>query len=132
RRGAPMTGRALSVYLQSLLVGGNLTTTYLIGNTVRLFLLHPDQLQRMNTDPSRINSAVEEVLRYEGPVDITGRIASRDLEIGGCPVKQTQSMLLSLRGANRDPEAFPDPHRFDITRKQAPHVAFGGGAHVCI
>ncbi|HVU20839.1 MAG TPA: cytochrome P450, partial [Rhizomicrobium sp.] len=75
---------------------------------------------------------VEEVLRYESPVDITGRIAPRDMEVGGCPVKQRQSMFASLRGANRDPEAFPDPHRFDIARKDAPHVAFGGGLHLCI
>jgi cytochrome P450 len=72
------------------------------------------------------------VLRYEPPVDITGRIASREMEIGGCPVHTRQSMLLSLRGANRDPEVFDDPHRFDITRKKIPHVAFGGGAHICI
>jgi cytochrome P450 len=130
--GAPITDGELSVNLQSLLVGGNLTTTDLIGNAVRLFLLHPEQLEKLKADPSLINSAVEEVLRYEGPVDITGRIASRDLDIGGCPVKKTQSLLLSLRGANRDPDAFPEPHRFDIARKQSPHVAFGGGAHLCI
>jgi hypothetical protein len=131
-KGAPITDGELSVNLQSLLVGGNLTTTDLIGNAVRLFLLNPDQLAKLKAEPSLINSAVEEVLRYEGPVDITGRIASRDLEIGGCPVKQTQSMLLSLRGANRDSAVFSEPHRFDITRKEAPHVAFGGGAHLCI
>ena len=52
--------------------------------------------------------------------------------VGGCPVRQSQSMFMSLRGANRDPVAFPDPHRFDIARKGAPHVAFGGGLHLCI
>ena len=86
----------------------------------------------LKSEPALINSAVEEVLRFEGPVDITGRIASRDLEIGGCPIRKTQSVMLSLRGANRDPEVFPDPHRFDISRKSAPHVAFGGGTHLCI
>ena len=65
-------------------------------------------------------------------MDITARIASRDMEIGGCPVRQTQAVLTSLRGANRDPAVFPDPHRFDITRKDAPHIAFGGGTHICI
>src|SRR5438105_1066430 len=130
--GAPISDGELSVNLQSLLVGGNLTTTDLMGNAVRLFLLNPDQLERLKVDPALVNSAVEEALRYEGPVDVTGRIASRDLDIGGCPVKETQSMLLSLRGANRDPATFPEPHRFDVARKDAPHVAFGGGAHVCI
>jgi len=130
--GAPITDGELSVNLQSLLVGGNLTTTDLIGNGVRLFLLHGDQLAKLKANPSLINSAIEEVLRYEGPVDITGRIASRDLEIGGACVRKTQSMLLSLRGANRDPAVFSEPHRFDIARKESPHVAFGGGAHLCI
>ena len=130
--GAPLTDGELSNNLQGLLIGGNLTTTDLIGNAVWLFLTHPEELAKLKADPSLINSAVEEVLRYESPVDITGRIAPRDMEIAGCPVKQTQSLLVSLRGANRDPEIFPDPHRFDISRKDAPHVAFGGGAHLCI
>jgi cytochrome P450 len=130
--GAPITDDELSVNLQSLLVGGNLTTTDLIGNAVYHFLKNPDQLAKLKADPSLINSAVEEVLRYEGPVDVTGRIASREMEVGGCPVHRTQAMTMSLRGANHDPEVFSDPHRFDITRKDAPHVAFGGGAHLCI
>ena len=88
---------------------------------------------KLKSEPALINSAVEEVLRFEGPVDITGRIASRWIStFGGCPIRKTQSVMLSLRGANHDPEIFPDPHRFDISRKSAPHVAFGGGTHLCI
>ena len=104
----------------------------LIGNAIWLLLKHPDQLAKLKAEPSLINGAVEEVLRYESPVDITGRIAPREMAVRGCPIHQTQSMIMSLRGANRDPEAFPDPDRFDITRKNAPHVAFGGGLHLCI
>jgi|HubBroStandDraft_6_1064221.scaffolds.fasta_scaffold14199_4 cytochrome P450 len=130
--GAPLTDGEISFNLQGLLVGGNLTTTDLIGNGIWLLLTHPQELVKLKADSSLINSTVEEILRYESPVDITGRIASRDMEVGGCPVHKTQSMFLSLRGANRDPEVFPDPHRFDISRKDAPHVAFGGGAHLCI
>ncbi len=130
--GAPLGDGEISNNLQGLLIGGNLTTTDLIGNAIWLFLTHPEELAKLKTDPSLINNAVEEVLRYESPVDITGRIAPRDMEVGGCPVKQRQSMFASLRGANRDPAAFPDPHRFDIARKDAPHVAFGGGLHLCI
>lgn len=130
--GAPLSDGEISNNLQGLLIGGNLTTTDLIGNAIWLFLTHPDQLAKLKADPLLINGAVEEVLRYESPVDITGRIAPRDMKVGGCPVRQTQSMLMSLRGANRDPEIFPDPHRFDIARKDAPHVAFGGGTHLCI
>ncbi|HTT99951.1 MAG TPA: cytochrome P450, partial [Rhizomicrobium sp.] len=130
--GAPLSDGEISNNLQGLLIGGNLTTTDLIGNAIWLFLTHPSELAKLKADPSLVNTAVEEVLRYESPVDITGRIAPRDIDVGGCPVKQRQSMLASLRGANRDPEAFPDPHRFDIARKDAPHVAFGGGLHLCI
>ncbi|HVZ91524.1 MAG TPA: cytochrome P450 [Rhizomicrobium sp.] len=130
--GAPLSRGEISNNLQGLLIGGNLTTTDLIGNAIFLFLTHPGELAKLRADPQLINSAVEEVLRYESPVDITGRIAPRDMEVGGCPVKQRQSLFASLRAANRDPQAFPDPHRFDISRKDAPHVAFGGGLHLCI
>jgi len=129
---AELSDQDLATNLSALLVAGNLTTTDLIGNAVRLFLTHPDELAKLRADPGLISAAVEEALRYEPPVDVTGRIASRDLAVGGCPIKASQSMLLSLRGANRDPEVFDQPDRFDITRKKSPHVAFGGGAHICI
>lgn len=130
--GADLSDVELRINLTALLVGGNLTTTDLIGNAVRLFLLNPGELAKLRADPSLINAAVEEVLRYEPPVDITARIASRDMEVGGCPVKAHQALIVSLRGANRDPAAFDDPHHFNITRKHVPHVSFGGGAHICI
>jgi cytochrome P450 len=130
--GAELAEGEISNNLQGLLIGGNLTTTDLIGNAVWLLLKNPGELAKLKADPSLINSCVEEVLRYESPVDVTGRVAPRDMEVGGCPVKQTQALFMSLRGANRDPAAFPDPHRFDISRKDAPHVAFGGGLHLCI
>ncbi|HEX5378455.1 MAG TPA: cytochrome P450 [Phenylobacterium sp.] len=130
--GAPLSDEELRINLGALLVGGNLTTTDLIGNGVRLLLLHPQELAKLRADPGLINGVVEEILRYEPPVDITGRIASHDMEVGGCPVKTSQAMTLSLRAANRDPEVFPDPDRFDISRKRQAHMAFGGGAHICI
>jgi cytochrome P450 len=130
--GADLADVDVAINLIALLVGGNLTTTDLIGNGARLFMLNPGERAKLAADPGLIGAAVEEVLRYEPPVDITGRIASRDMDIGGCPVRQSQSMMVSLRGANRDPTVFEDPHRFDITRRKSPHVAFGGGAHICI
>src|ERR1700689_5342792 len=130
--GADLKDGEISNNLQGLLIGGNLTTTDLIGNAIWLFLTHPEELAKLKAEPALINSAVEEVLRYESPVDVTARIAPREMEVGGCPIHKTQAMMASLRGANRDPEAFPDPHRFDIARKGAPHIAFGGGAHLCI
>jgi hypothetical protein len=130
--GAELSDGDLISNLNILLVAGNLTTTDLIGNAVRLLLTHPEELAKLRADPSLIGAVVEEVLRFEPPVDITGRIASREMEVGGCPIHPHQSMLMSLRGANRDPDVFEAPETFNITRKKAPHVAFGGGAHICI
>jgi cytochrome P450 len=130
--GAPLSDIEVQINLTALLIGGNLTTTDLIGNGVRLLLLNPVELAKLQADPGIINAVVEEILRYEPPVDITGRIASEDIEVGGCPVRASQSMTFSLRAANRDPEVFDDPHRFDVSRKHRPHMAFGGGAHICI
>jgi cytochrome P450 len=130
--GAELRDEEIATNLIALLVGGNLTTSDLIGNGVRLLLTHPQELAKLMADPSLATAAVEEVLRYESPVDITSRIASRDMEVGGCPVAQRQTFLVSLRAANRDPSIFEDPDRFDVTRKHAPHVAFGGGSHICI
>jgi cytochrome P450 len=131
-QGAPISDVELRINLTALLVGGNLTTTDLIGNAVRLLLLNPGELAKLKADPTLISATVEEALRYEPPVDATGRVASRDMELGGCPVRQTQTFTAFLRAANRDPARFEDPDRFDITRPHHPHVAFGGGAHICI
>jgi cytochrome P450 len=130
--GALLSEGEISNNLQGLLIGGNLTTTDLIGNAIWLLVMHPAELAKLRAEPALINSCVEEVLRYEAPVDMTGRIAPREMNIGGCPVKPHQQMFLSLRAANRDPDAFPQPDRFDISRRNAPHVAFGGGLHLCI
>ena len=130
--GADLSDGELRINLSALLVGGNLTTTDLIGNGVRLLLLHPAELAKLRTDPGIVNAVVEEVLRYEPPIDITGRIASSPTQVAGCPMKAGQAMMLMLRAANHDPEVFEDPHRFDVSRAKKPHVAFGGGAHICI
>ena len=130
--GAELSDGELRINLSALLIGGNLTTTDLIGNGVRLLLRNPSELAKLKADPGLINAVVEETLRYEPPVDITGRIASHDMEVGGCPVKQKQSLTMFLRAANRDPEVFENPDAFDVSRAKKPHVAFGGGAHICI
>src|SRR5580658_3539697 len=130
--GAPLSDAELRINLSALLIGGNLTTTDLIGNAVRLLLTNPAELAKLKADPAIINAVVEEALRYEPPVDITGRVASHDMEVGGCPVKQKESLTVFLRAANRDPAVFEDPDAFDVSRAKKPHVAFGGGAHICI
>ena len=130
--GAALSDGELRLNLSALLIGGNLTTTDLIGNAVRLLLRHPDELAKLAAEPGLISGLVEETLRYEPPIDITGRIASEDIDVDGCPVRATQALTLFLRAANRDPAAFEDPERFDIAKKRKPHVAFGGGSHICI
>ncbi len=130
--GADLSDAELRINLTALLVGGNLTTTDLIGNGVRALLTHPEQLAKLKADPGIANAVVEEILRYEPPVDITGRIAPGAMTVGGCPVTQGQQIFMMLRGANHDPAVYDDPHRFDVSRKHRPHVAFGGGAHICI
>ena len=130
--GAPLSDNELLINLAALLIGGNLTTTDLIGNAVRLLLLNPGELAKLKADASLINQVVEEALRFEPPVDSTARIASADIELGGVPVKPAQSLICHLRAANRDPNAFDEPNRFDVSVKRKPHVAFGGGAHICI
>jgi len=130
--GAQLSDIELLINLSALLIGGNLTTTDLIGNAVRLLLLNPGELAKLKADPALINQVVEETLRYEPPVDSTARIASHDMDVGGCPVKTSQSLLFHLRAANRDPAAFDHPELFDVSAKRRPHVAFGGGAHICI
>jgi cytochrome P450 len=115
-----------------LLVAGNVTTTDLIGNGVWTLLRHPDQLRRLRDDPSLIANAVEEILRIESPVVQAARIATNDLVIGGCPIRRGESIVTSLAAANRDPDAYPEPDRFDITRPDVHHHSFGGGAHFCL
>jgi len=129
---ARLSDSEIRVNLLNLLLGGNVTTADLIASAVWLLLSHPSELAKYKADPVLINAVIEETLRYEPPTQGTQRIAPRDMEIAGCPIKKTQVVATMLYAANRDPVVFPDPHRFDITRTGAAHMAFGGGAHVCI
>lgn len=118
--------------LEALLVGGNLTTTDLIGNGIWLLLTHPEQAAALRTNPDLAAQAVEEVLRYEAPVQATSRIVPDERTVAGCPMHKSQPVWMSLAAANRDPEIFDAPQVFDITKKRASHIAFGGGPHICI
>jgi hypothetical protein len=129
---ADMSDDELLLNLQALLVGGNLTTTDLIGNGVWLFLNHPDQLAALKANPALGAQAVEEVLRFEAPVSATSRILAEDQQVAGCPMKARQAVFCSLASANRDEATFDAPDAFDITLKRPSHVAFGGGPHICI
>jgi len=115
-----------------LLIAGNETTTNLIGNAMYSLLTHPDQLELLRSDPSLMPSAVEELLRFNGPVQATGRVAKKDIEIGGVTVKEGQVALVLLGSANHDPAKFPDPERLDLRRNPTDHLAFGDGIHFCL
>jgi cytochrome P450 len=113
------------------MVGGQETTTNLIGNGMLTLLRNADQMRRLQQDPSLIPSGVEEMLRYESPSQHTGRIAPEDVELGGRLIRKGQAVMAVMAAANRDPERFSDPDRFDIARKDNRHLAFGYAAHFC-
>ena len=130
--GEQLTEREIVTMCDLLLVAGNVTTSDLIGNGVRALLENPDQLRLLQQRPSLLPNAIEEMMRYDPPVTQTGRIAPRDVEIGGVPIRQGQSITTDLGAANRDPDVYPDPDRFDVEREDTHHQAFGGGAHLCL
>ena len=115
-----------------LLVAGHETTRNLIGNGVYTLLTHPQSLGELREDPKLISSAVEEVLRFESPVQAFGRATRTDLEIEGAHVAAGSSIYVVIGAAHRDPSQFSDPEQFDIRRKHIRHMAFGGDAHVCL
>ncbi len=104
-----------------LFAAGFETTTNLIGNGLLALLRHPDQLERLRRDPAMLPSAVEELLRYDSPVQVNGRIALDDVEIDGHAFPVGSTVLTLLGAANRDPRRFPDPHRLDVGRSDGPH-----------
>ncbi len=113
------------------MVGGQETTTNLIGNGLLTLLRHPGDLARLRDDPSIVDSAVEELLRYESPSQHTGRLAPADLELGGKRIRRKDAVMAVMAAANRDPAFFPEPDRLDLKRRNNRHVAFGWGAHFC-
>ena len=115
-----------------LLFAGHETTTNLIGNGFLYSMRHRDQWERLVADPSLAGSAVEEYLRYDGPSGALARVAAADLEMGGRTIRQGQRLFAFMNSANRDPEAFADPERFDIGREPNAHLTFGHGIHFCL
>ena len=131
-QGEGLNERELLVMLNLLLVAGHETTVNLIGNGMLALLRHPDQLALLRGRPGLIETAVEELLRFDSPVQLTGRIAAQDCTLGGQDIRQGQLILTLLGAANRDPQQFADPDRLDLTRSPNQHFSFGRGIHFCL
>lgn len=114
-----------------LLNAGNETTTCLLANGLGLLLQNPDQMTLLRAEPARIPDAIEELLRLEGPVQFLGRVATKDLAVGGRRIQAGQMVLPVLAAANRDPEIFDRPDKLDINRVRAHQLGFGTGPHQC-
>jgi cytochrome P450 len=130
--GDRLSGPELISQAIGLLIAGFETTIGLIGNGVRALLKHPDQLALLRARPELIESAIEECLRWDGPIILTPRILHADAEFSGTTLPCNAMVWGMLAAADRDPAKFPDPDRFDITRQPNDHLAFGGGAHFCL
>ena len=115
-----------------LLIAGHETTVNLIGNGMLALLRHPAELRRLRESPGLITSAVEELLRYDGPVQRTARVASADATIGGRTIAKGDMVMPFIAAADRDPAQFPEPDRLDLSRSDNRHIAFGWGIHFCL
>lgn len=114
-----------------MLNAGHETTTNLIGNGMWLLLTHPEALAELRANPALVPSAIEEMLRYEGPIQLNNRRLTAPMALGGKTLAEGTSITISIGGANRDPAQFPDPDTFDVERKPNRHLAFGQGDHAC-
>jgi len=130
--GDTLTPQELIVTCTLLLVAGHETTVNLIGNGTLALLRNPDAMRRFRADPSIAPKAIEELLRYDSPVQLTLRLALTDADVGGQPIARGEIALALLGAANRDPEAHPDPDRLDLERDPNRHLAFGQGIHFCL
>jgi cytochrome P450 len=115
-----------------LLIAGHETTVNLIGNGTLALLRHPDQLRRLRESPGLIGTAIEELLRYDGPVQRTARIPDQDITIGGHTIGKGEMVMPFIGAADRDPAQFPEPDRLDLGRADNRHIAFGWGIHFCL
>ena len=130
--GEVMSAADLLSFVTLLLVAGNETTTNLIGNGMLALGRHPDQLDALKRDPSMLPRAIEEMLRYDGPVQSTVRFTKEPVQLGGTEIPAGAFAMMIVAAADRDPAQFKNPEKFDITRDPNEHVAFGEGIHFCI
>jgi cytochrome P450 len=130
--GDKLTEREVLLMLRLLLVAGNETTRNLIGNGMLALLRNPDQMQRLRDNPDLLDSAIDEFLRYDSPVQLDTRVSQEDFQIGGKRIHRGQRVICLLGAANRDPSAFVQPDMLDIGRLEKSHISFGRGIHHCL
>ena len=130
--GEVLSDEELYAQCVGLLFAGHETTRNLIGNGMYTLLRHREEMAELREDPEVIRTAVDELLRFESPVQFTGRAAKEEMEIYGVQVRPGQAVLFMLGAANRDPRQFKDPDRLNLRRLNNPHLAFGAGAHFCV
>src|SRR5947209_4999706 len=130
--GSKLSNEELTANIIVLFGAGHETTVNLIGNGLLALHRNPDQLALLKSKPLLIVNAIEELLRYDSSVQLTGRTALEDVEVGGTQVAKGESVLCLLGAANRDPAVYPDPDRLDITRANIRPLSFGGGIHFCL
>ncbi len=130
--GQRLSEQELHGTLALLLAAGNETTTNLIGNGLLALLRHPEQLERLRAEPARLESAVEELLRWDSPVQFTARFPTEDIDWNGHRFRRGEAVVAVLGAANRDPAVFADPERLDVARAENRHLAFGHGIHFCL
>jgi cytochrome P450 len=130
--GDRLTIAELRANVSLLFAAGHETTVNLIGNGIYSLLRHPEQWQTLRDDPTLIPNAIEEILRFESPVQAVGRTVSEPLELSGTSLQKNEIVVSFVGGANRDPAVFDDPERFDVTRKDLRPLSFGGGIHFCL
>jgi hypothetical protein len=130
--GDVLTEEELYAQCIALLFAGHETTRNLIGNGMYTLLQHPEETAKLRDNPEMIRSAVEELLRYESPVQFTARVLKEDIEVCGQPIRKGWTVLCMLGAANRDPKQFKEPNRLDLKRLNNQHLAFSAGTHFCI
>ena len=130
--GDRLTQAELLTTCVTLLTAGHETTTTTLANGLYTLLKNPDELERLRADPELMPTAIEEILRFESPLHRNPRRASADIEYAGQQIRRGDYVLQIFASANRDPEVFPDPHRFDVARQPNRHLAFGLGLHFCV
>jgi cytochrome P450 len=130
--GIKLSNEELTANVMLLFGAGHETTVNLIGNGLLALHRHPDQLRLLRDDPSLITNAIEEFLRYDSSVQLTGRVALEDTSVGGTTLPKGEPLLCLLGAANRDPGVYPEPDRLDITRPNIRPLSFGGGIHFCL